>query len=468
MHGESFASFVVPAEVWEQPRMRQALTSRDIAAVLGLLQEAIPRLSQRRLATAIGTEQGRVNEWINRRRQVATLAMYEQIANGLEMPDPARVALGLAPRGIAATVSVLGASPPPETPSASPRYPSTQEIEEVTAMAAAESARFGRFAQQTNTGPHTLEQFYSDLRRIVIAYPHSPVYPLFMQVRELRDEVFKLLEGRQPPGQTRELYLIAAALCGVLANASFDLGNFAAAETQARTALVAAEQAGHTGMRTWVRGTQALIAYWDHRDQDAVDLAADGWRHAPIDSSARVRIACIEARARGRMHDSEGTDDALRRAEQAREHVNDTDGLVGMMAFPTAKQLYYAGAARLWLGDDNTHLAAAERLSADAVDLYAADPPAERRIGEMSLARMDLAVARLARNDLDGAANQIEQVLDVSGTRRTEAVSRRLLDVYTALQAPHWGTTELATRLRDRILDSPVRTTPELPLGGDS
>lgn len=467
MHEKSFASFVVPAEVWEQPWMRQALLSRDIAAVLRLVLQATPWLSQKRLATAISIEPGRVNEWINRRRQVATLATYEKIADGLKMPDSARVMLGLAPRDSAAAFSVVGASVPSEAVSALPRYPSVQEIEEATAMAAAESARFGRFAQQTNTGTHTLEQFYSDLRRIVTIYPHSPVYPLFVQVRELRDEVFELLEGRQPPGQTRELYLIAAALCGVLANASFDLGNFAAAETQARTALVAAEQAGHTGMRTWVRGTQALIAYWDHRDQDAVDLAVDGWRHAPIDSSARVRIACIEARARGRMHDSAGTDEALRRAEQAREHVSDVDELVGMMAFPVAKQFYYAGAARLWLGD-NTHLAAAEQLSADAVVLYAADPPAERRIGEMSLARMDLAVARLARNDLDGAADQIEQVLEAGGTRRTESVARRLLDVHTALQAPHWCTTELAASLRNRIVDSPIHITPALPSGGNT
>ncbi|MEU4345665.1 hypothetical protein AB0H00_31180 [Nocardia sp. NPDC023852] len=106
------------------------------------------------------------------------------------------------------------------------RSPSSwDEIEEAISMAAAESARFGQFAEQTNVGPHTIEQFHADLRRIVRVYPNRPVYPLFVELRALRDRAFTLLEGRQAPGQTRELYFTAAALCAVLSNASFDLGS---------------------------------------------------------------------------------------------------------------------------------------------------------------------------------------------------------------------------------------------------
>jgi hypothetical protein len=122
-------------------------------------------------------------------------------------------------------------------------------VQREVAMAASESARFGQFAEQSNVGPHTLEQFRADLARIVTTYPNRPVYPLFVELRALRTRAFELLEGRQYPEQSRELYLVAGALCGVLANASFDLGWLPAAETQARTAFLCAELAGHNALR---------------------------------------------------------------------------------------------------------------------------------------------------------------------------------------------------------------------------
>jgi hypothetical protein len=149
-------------------------------------------------------------------------------------------------------------------------------VQKEVAMAAAESARFGQFAEQSNVGPHTLEQFRADLIRIVTIYPNRPVYPLFVELRALRNRAFELLEGRQFPDQSRELYLVAGVLCGVLANASFDLGWLPAAETQARTAFLCAELAGNNALRAWVRGTQSLVAYWDERPRAAVELAADG------------------------------------------------------------------------------------------------------------------------------------------------------------------------------------------------
>ncbi|MGQ4616909.1 hypothetical protein [Nocardia sp. R7R-8] len=54
--------------------------------------------SQQRLATALALSQGRINELINRRRQVTSLSSFQRLADGLGMPDPARIALGLAPQ----------------------------------------------------------------------------------------------------------------------------------------------------------------------------------------------------------------------------------------------------------------------------------------------------------------------------------------------------------------------------------
>ncbi|MGH3600603.1 MAG: hypothetical protein ACRDQH_10045 [Pseudonocardiaceae bacterium] len=323
-------------------------------------------------------------------------------------------------------------------------------VQREVAMAAAESARFGQFAEQSNIGPHTLEQFRADLARIVTTYPNRPVYPIFVELRALRNRAFELLEGRQYPKQSRELYLVAGVLCGVLANASFDLGWLPAADTQARTAFLCAELAGNNALRAWVRGTQSLVAYWDERPRAAVELASDGWRYVPETGTARVRLAAIEARAQSRLRDQHATEDALARAEQARDEVRDADDPGGMLAFPLAKQSYCAATARLWLGGQNSYTDA-ERDAAQAVELYEADPLEQRRLGELCLARLDLAAARLGREDLDGAADQIRDVLAIAAQRRIESVARRLNQVGRALQRPRYQTCTLALDLHDQI-----------------
>ncbi|MGH3768624.1 MAG: hypothetical protein ACRDS0_24800 [Pseudonocardiaceae bacterium] len=323
-------------------------------------------------------------------------------------------------------------------------------LQREVAMAAAESARFGQFAEQSNVGPHTLEQFRADLTRIATTYPNRPVYPIFVELRALRNRAFELLEGRQYPEQSRELYLVAGALCGVLANASFDLGWLHAAETQARTAFLCAELAGNNALRAWVRGTQSLVAYWDERPRVAVELAVDGWRYVPETGTARVRLASIEARAQARLRDRRATENALARAEQAREEVRGPDDPGGMLAFPQAKQSYCAATARLWLGGQGSYIDA-ERDASNAVQLYEADSLERRRLGELCLARLDLAAVRLGREDLDGSAEQLQSVLAIAAQRRIESVSRRLTQVGRALERPKYQTCALALDLHDQI-----------------
>lgn len=89
----------LPATAWRLHDMRQALRNRDVSAVLRLAQQ-YTGASQGRLASAIGIGQGRLNELINRRREVSTLDMFERLAGGLNMPDAARMLLGLAPVGV--------------------------------------------------------------------------------------------------------------------------------------------------------------------------------------------------------------------------------------------------------------------------------------------------------------------------------------------------------------------------------
>ncbi|MGI5217841.1 helix-turn-helix domain-containing protein [Nocardia sp. CA-290969] len=98
VHGSAFAPVVVPSEVWARDEVQRLLADRDVAGLLRLVQQHTGA-SQQRLATALAISQGRVNELINRRRQITSLSSFQRLADGLGMPDPSRIALGLAPLG---------------------------------------------------------------------------------------------------------------------------------------------------------------------------------------------------------------------------------------------------------------------------------------------------------------------------------------------------------------------------------
>ncbi|MGH3811274.1 MAG: hypothetical protein ACRDUV_02305, partial [Pseudonocardiaceae bacterium] len=134
--------------------------------------------------------------------------------------------------------------------------------------------------------------------------------------------------------------------------------------------------------------------------------------------------------------------------------------------FPLAKQSFYTATARLWLGGQHSY-ADAERDAAHAVELYEADPLEQRRLGELCLARVDLAAARLGRDDLDGAAEQLQRVLAIATQRRTDSVARRLNQEGRALQRPRYQTCTLALDLHDQIRNfTQASAPPALPGAG--
>jgi hypothetical protein len=360
-----------------------------------------------------------------------------------------------------------------EDPPPADEHEARRSVEWMVIMAARESADFGRAAGRGNLSPRTIEQFHDDIARLAARYPHRAVVPSFADIVELRDQVFDLLEDRQRPDETRDLYVVAGVVCGMLANASFDLGHLQAATTQARTAFLCGELAGHNGVRCWVRGMQSLIAYWRGDWAEAVSLAQAGWRFVPENGSARVRVAALEARAAGRRGDEETVRDALRRADQARSEIIGLDAPGGMLAFPEPKQSFYTASAYLGLHShpalSSGHWAArSEDAAATAIGLFESAPLGEQRLGELALARLDLAAAQLERAELDGAAQTIRTVLATAARRPTDSVRRRLRQLALIADRPHYREVLAAAHLREEILDTCSATlTPDHGLGAD-
>lgn len=98
-----FAPVCLPDWAWRSEAAQQALRARDVTAIFKLAQQ-YGGASQYRLAAAVGIPQGRISEILKGSRVVTALEVFERIADGLSMPDHARVALGLAPSSSTSTV----------------------------------------------------------------------------------------------------------------------------------------------------------------------------------------------------------------------------------------------------------------------------------------------------------------------------------------------------------------------------
>jgi transcriptional regulator with XRE-family HTH domain len=100
--GSAFEHIRVPDPVWRQHE--DALLARDVGALFRLAKQ-YAGASQNRIAASTGVAQSRVNELMNRGGAVTSIEVLQRVADGLNLPDHARLLLGLAPQGRSRTMS---------------------------------------------------------------------------------------------------------------------------------------------------------------------------------------------------------------------------------------------------------------------------------------------------------------------------------------------------------------------------
>lgn len=91
----------VTAAFWRRPDVLVALTRRDVGRLFDLYLQAFPDCTQTQLAILTQHDRSDISNWVRGVRQprVSDIEVLIRIADGLEMPDEARLALGLAPVG---------------------------------------------------------------------------------------------------------------------------------------------------------------------------------------------------------------------------------------------------------------------------------------------------------------------------------------------------------------------------------
>ncbi|HZM76651.1 MAG TPA: hypothetical protein VFC19_13040 [Candidatus Limnocylindrales bacterium] len=318
------------------------------------------------------------------------------------------------------------------------------------AVSVRRAAQFANYAEATNIGPETVEQLRDEVTRLANAYIRDPVADLIGDLIALQDNIFTLLEGKQRPGQSADLYVIAALACGLLAKAGHDLARPHDAMTQARTMFVCAESAGHLPLQAWARGQQSLTAYWIGRHEEAARFAAGAAALLSGNHTGTVAawLPALEARAHAQLNRPEAARAALRRAALARDSVaaDEIDGIGGTLTFPPAMQAYYAAGTHVHLEGGGSDAIAEANASRELFE-----SGGWRNWAAEAGVHGELALAQVHHGDVDGAREAMTGVLALEPNRRIRGLVTTAQRLHTALRDPVFFASPVAKDLRDEI-----------------
>lgn len=469
---KAFDPKAVPLTFWRDGEVQTVLARHDIGALFRMFLAAHPDCTQTQLALLTEHDRSEVSNLVRGARsgRIGDIDVLTRIADGLQMPDEARVLTGLAPAAV--LMSSLRHQPAPQTAnldvegplerrsthlpeplSFAPITPQmhTHSLDGEIDMAAHESREHARHAASHIVDEISIEQVHEDIASIARRYPSAQPLESFVAARLARDRALAMLDRTSRPAQESELYLAVGRSCGVLASASFDLGHTDAASEQARSAFIYGRMIGDTSLCAWALGFRALISNWSGRPLVALDLIGKGLALSTEAGTATARLHAIAARAHSLLGNSTATDEAAGHAMAASSDgatIDDLhDRVGGEFSFDAARVARCLGTAYLQLALAEPARAQAQRV----LDLYAAGANANRIPKIETEARIDLCHAHILAGSLDAAEADLAPVFAITPGRRVHGVTGRLLDVRRALTAAPHASSPVARDLGARI-----------------
>ncbi len=423
----------VPEGFWLREDVGHALDHRDIGALFRLLSKHTGA-SQTRIGTATGQSQGAVCLIMNGSRVVSAIDVLERIADGLAMPDQARLRLGLAPRS-----GLLGLNGSGTEDSTKRRTAlnlglvaavSPDTLTSVLRDSAGEAMEFTRGTAVSSVGTSTLDHLEAVVTDLNRSHRVKPPGELFVVARAYRQRVDQLIQGRHTLKEERELYVYAAWLSELLAWHAHELGFPLTAEAYAIDCYEHADQAGHHELCAWAADAMAMIALYAARPGKAVIAAQKGIEKIPTHHPLAVALRTQAARAYARQGQRAECVELLTEAQELHDRLParapsrfsvDT-GILASHAITA-----HPASSCIWLADykqAQTHARAALAVQESAAAV-------NRSPTREAIARIDLSIALAHLGSLDEAVAHGSQAL--SSRRVTDTVLSRAVELDRAL-----------------------------------
>lgn len=347
--------------------------------------------------------------------------------------------------------------PPPDA-ARKDRQPETDAVDrqllQLVQTSAAGSRSLTHQLLASDVGDDLLCLWRDSLTHLAADFVTAPMSEVVGELATLRDDVVASIAGQIPRRQVAESVALAGMATVVLAHACHVLGHPRAALAHAAAARALAGRAEHLELHAWAWATQSLI--WESTGQFAHAQAAIQSATRLLDQSDRpgtaaLRVPAYHARIAARQGNVVVAKASLRQADEARiafKPNSELDLIGGILMFPPAKLSVYAGQVAVLTG----HAAQAERPAQQAVAEYLSAPAYERSYGDIALARLDIAAARLASNDLDGVRDALDDVLRLDAPHRIAPLGPSLHALGEGLRAPRYARVTLARDIRDQVV----------------
>lgn len=253
-----------------------------------------------------------------------------------------------------------------------------------------------RRAEASDLGGGTLELLQEAADRLCREYTVAEPRALASRARQNLAYVTDLLGKRVTLAQHRELLVTAGWLTAVLACASYDAADSAAASTARKMTRQFGETANHSELVAWSFEIAAWFALTEGRFADAAALCDAGMERAGT-TNAGVQLSVQSARAFARMGDRRARD-ALTAGQGILDHLP-AGNPQHHFVFDAGKYEFYVATVLTWLGADD-----------HAAEEHARWVIAECQPGQsirwpmrLAISQLDLAVIKARHGELDEA-----------------------------------------------------------------
>lgn len=335
-------------------------------------------------------------------------------------------------------------------PGGSARAPAPPVLDESELlMTARDAASHASEAASLHLHELTLDQLHDDLAHLARTYGQTVPGEVYRNATNLLNQAQVLVERTRSPEQHTRLYYAAAQASAMLAAVSFDLGALAPAVTFARSSAQYGKTINNGPVQAYAYGMMAFMAFWGGRPGEAVRLAKSGQQFGGLGDTARRRLYSIEARAHGHLRNEDQAEravrDALGQSSGRRDELHDDIG--GEFAFDAARTAMSNATTCLLLRNAE----GAEEFATRALALVHARPADEQQIPVSGPAAVDLARARLLRNQVEGAQEALTTVFHVPPGWRGSGLLERLTAARIELTRTEFRNAPVALELAEQI-----------------
>jgi transcriptional regulator with XRE-family HTH domain len=306
-------------------------------------------------------------------------------------------------------------------------------VEREVAMAAHEASDH---AEQRGIADTTLEQLRTDATRLARLSDTGEPLAVFLELRRVRDQIYRLQQRRLGPGETTGLYFLLGCINGLMGVAANRLGYPATAEELIRSGRAYASALDHRPLMAQLHLQQSTVAYYRSRFEESRDLALSGLEYLSV-GKVGAHLHTNHARAAGRLGDADAARQAVHDAHEARDRDYNDELLEMGGEFAVSRATHFSLAGAALTVTPGAEIEAAGELE-QAIGFYDEGPGEHEAFwfGGKPLAGIDLATVRLRSGALDAAAEALQPALSLPTAQRISDITTRLGTVRDELAAP--------------------------------